>query len=67
MSLDNYNETEKKLEQQRRRRAEQFRLNIENNQQEPVWDDDVSELNSFSGEDVKEELERNSRKALKKI
>lgn len=67
MGVDNYNETEKMLEEQRRRRAEQFRLNIENNSEEPDWDDTNSELNSFSGEDVKEQLERSSKKALKKL
>lgn len=66
MGLDNYNENELQLEQQRRRRAEQFRLNIESGKNEPSFDYD-SEINSYSGEDVKEQLERNSRKALKKM
>lgn len=67
MSLDNYNETEKNLEQQRRRRAEQFRLNIENAQEDFDFDGSDSELNSYSGEDVREQLERSSRKALKQM
>lgn len=67
MSLDNYNENEKMLEQQRRRKAEQFRLNIDSSREEPVFDDDYSELNSYSGEDVKEQIERSSKQALKKM
>lgn len=67
MGLDNYNKTEKELDEQRRYRAEQFRLNMERNFEEPDPEDSDSELNSFSGEDVKEQLERSSKKALKKI
>lgn len=66
MGLDNYNETEKILEEQRRRKAEQFRINFEKSEEEYAEDYD-SELNSFSGEDVKEQLERSSKKVLKKM
>lgn len=67
MGLDNYNETEKILEEQRRRKAEQFRINFEKSEEEPIAEDFDSELNSFSGEDVKEQLERSSKKVLKKM
>lgn len=67
MGLDNYNETDKILEEQRRRKAEQFRINFEKAEEEPIADDFGSELNSFSGEDVKEQLERSSKKVLKKM
>lgn len=69
MNLDNYNEFETDLSEQRRRRAEGFRLNIE----ESDYDDDASyeqsesaELNSYSGQDVREQMARDSRHALKK-
>lgn len=69
MNLDNYNEFETDLSEQRRRRAEGFRLNIE----EQDYDDDASfeqpepaELNSYSGQDVREKMARDSRHALKK-
>lgn len=71
MSLGNNNNTdyEKALEEQRRRRAEQFRLNIDESSEnfdDPYTDDEPSELNSYSGQDVKEQIERNSKNALKK-
>lgn len=69
MNLDNYNEFETDLSEQRRRRAEGFRLNIE----EQDYDNDASfeqsgpaELNSYSGQDVREKMARDSRHALKK-
>lgn len=68
MSLDNNNFTQDNLEQQRRRKAESFHLNIRDN-----YDDDgengyseSDELNSYSGQDVKEEIARQSKNALKK-
>lgn len=67
MGLDNYNETEKILEEQRRRKAEQFRINFEKSEEEEYAEDYDSELNSFSGEDVKEQLERSSKKVLKNM
>lgn len=58
------------LEEQRRRRAENFKLNIRDN-----YDDDGSdynmeaepeEISSYSGEEVKDQIARESRKSLKK-
>ena len=58
------------LEEQRRRKAENFRLNIRDN-----YDDDGSsyasesepeEISSYSGEDIKDQIARESRKSLKK-
>ncbi len=65
MSLDNFNESERTLEQQRRRRAEQFRLNIDESNIEN-YDDEPAEINSYSGQKVKEQIERDSKQALKK-
>lgn len=69
MSSDNYEENEQMLEQQRRRKVEQFRLNIDQNEDDdmPANDDfdEPSELNSYSGQDVKEQMARNSKQALK--
>lgn len=68
MSLDNNNFTQNNLEQQRRRRAENFHLNISDN-----YDDDgennyskSDELNSYSGQDVKDKIAKQSKNALKK-
>lgn len=68
MSLDNNNFTQNNLEQQRRRRAENFHLNISDN-----YDDDgennysrSEELNSYSGQDVKDKIAKQSKNALKR-
>ncbi len=71
MSFDNYNDTESErvLEEQRRRRAAQFRLSIDENSDnfdEDNISDEPSEINSYSGQDVKEKIERNSKHAFKK-
>lgn len=70
MSLDNnHTDYEKALEQQRRRRAEQFRLNINesNDNFETLHSDsEPAELNSYSGQDVREQIKRNSKHAMKK-
>ena len=67
MSTDNNNHG---LEEQRRRKAENFKLNIRDN-----YDDDGSsyasesepeEISSYSGEDIKDQIARESRKSLKK-
>ena len=57
------------LEEQRRRKAESFRLNISDN-----YDDDgvrgssePEEISSYSGEDVKHQIARESKRSLKKI
>lgn len=67
MSLDN-NFTGNNFEEQRRRKADNFQLNIRDD-----FDDDginsfseSDEINSYSGEDVKEEIARQSKNALKK-
>lgn len=74
MSLDNFNDsfnsTEKNIEEQRRRKAENFHLNIREDNyddfDESAVFDEPSELNSYSGQDVKEQIARDSRHALKK-
>lgn len=63
MSVDNNN-----FKEQRRRRAENFQLNIQDNydyESESI-SDDSAELNSYSGQDVKEQIARESKHALKK-
>ena len=66
MSFDN--NSRKNFDEQRKRRAENFRLNISDN-----YDDDgasqnnePAEINSYSGQDVKEQSARESKNALKK-
>ncbi|MBR1481917.1 MAG: endolytic transglycosylase MltG [Ruminococcus sp.] len=66
MSNDNNNNS---LEEQRRRKAESFRLNIRDD-----YDDDgesgahnePEEISSYSGEDVKDQIARESKRSLKR-
>jgi len=63
MSVENNN-----FKEQRRRRAANFQLNIQDNydyESESVANDSA-ELNSYSGQDVKEQIARESKHALKK-
>ena len=71
MSTENYSdyELEKTLEEHRRKKASQFHLNIdeyadEENSSETDFDE-KSELNSYSGQEVKEQIARDSKYALK--
>ncbi len=68
MNEDFYNNN-RSLEEQRRRKAENFRLNIQDDIDDVDGTDDFydsSELTSYSGEDVKEQIERESKKSLKR-
>ena len=69
MSLDNYDETEKMIEEQRRKKVEQFRLNIDESNFDENGEkfsyDEQPELNSYSGQDVKERMARDSKQVLK--
>lgn len=63
MSNDNYTE----LEEQRRRRAERFQLNIPDDADDyGVYDAEPEEISSYSGEDVKDQIARESKKSLKR-
>lgn len=69
MSLDNNNNfTPQSLEEQRRRKAESFQLNIKD---EDYGDDrsvsEADELNSYSGQEARNEIARKSKTALKKL
>lgn len=70
MSLDNQNDYEQELSEQRRRRAENFKLSIdENNFDDTSYEDtfsEPSEINSYSGQEVREQMAKQSRHALKK-
>ena len=68
MSLDNNNFTKNNLDQQRRRKAENFHLNIRHNSDDDGENgySESDELNSYSGQDVKDEIARQSKNALKK-
>ena len=68
MSLDN-NNSHRNLEEQRKRRAENFQLNIQDNYDDEglnSYNSEPAELNSYSGQDVKEQIARESKNALKK-
>lgn len=66
MSFDN--NSRKNLEEQRRRRAESFHLNINDNYDDDgaSYNDGPAEINSYSGQDVKDQIARESKNALKK-
>lgn len=68
MSLDNDKYEQELLEEQRRRKAENFHLNIRDDYDEEGENtyDEYDEINSYSGQDVKEEIARQSKNALKK-
>lgn len=70
MSLDNYSDYEETLNEQRRRKAEEFKLSIDDSNFDDTSyeneDSEPSELNSYSGQDVREQMARDSRHALKK-
>lgn len=66
--MNNDNNYRYSVEQERRRKAENFRLNISEDYDEHY--DEVSsqpeEINSYSGQDVKKQIARDSKKELKK-
>ena len=61
--------SEQELNAQRRRRAENFKLNIDESEYEDdnfvKSEDEPSNLNSYSGQDVKKQMARESKQVLK--
>ena len=57
------------LEEQRRRKAESFRLNISDNYDEDGENtsSEPEEISSYSGEDVKHQIARESKRSLKRM
>ena len=72
MGYDNNDEKklQEQLEEQRRKKVKNFKLNIQNDiyDQPAVLDENVEleELTSYSGEDVKQKMAKDSKHALKK-
>lgn len=68
MNSDNYNDVPseeiERLEAQRRRKAENFHLNIQEDYEE-YENYEPDEINSYSGQDVKEQIARESKQALR--
>lgn len=61
------NNNNKNLEEQRRRRAENFRMNVSGSyDSDNPSDREPEEINSYSGQDVKEQIARESKKSLKR-
>ena len=57
------------LEEQRRRKADNFRLRIQDDyddEGESGYSDEPEEISSYSGEDVKDQIARESRRSLKR-
>lgn len=69
MSLDNNNEyTTQSLDEQRRKKAENFRLHIsEDDYGVDSASGEAEELNSYSGQEARDEIARKSKTALKKL
>ena len=68
MSNDN-NINSNSLEEQRRRKADNFRLRIQDDYDdvgESGFNDEPEEISSYSGEDVKDQIARESRRSLKR-
>ena len=69
MNPDNFNMSEQELNAQRRRRVENFKLNIDESEYEDdnlvKSEDEPSNLNSYSGQDVKKQMARESKQVLK--
>lgn len=68
MNLENNNNSSRNIDEQRRMKAESFRLNIQDNYDDDsaLEYDEPEELNSYSGQDVKEQIAKDSENALKK-
>ena len=65
--MENNNNNRHSIESRRRQRAENFRLNIADGyESEEYVDREPEEINSYSGQDVKEQIARESQKSLKK-
>ena len=68
MNSDNYNDVPseeiERLEAQRRRKAENFHLHIQEDDEE-YENYEPDEINSYSGQDVKEQIARESKQALR--
>ncbi len=65
--MDNYNNERRKFDEQRRRKAENFHLNISDDAiGEESENVQPEEINSYSGQDVKAQIARESQKSLKK-
>ena len=65
--MDNKNIDRKSFDEQRRKKAENFHLNIsEDAMGAPPAGDEKQVINSFSGQDVKEQIARESKKSQKK-
>ena len=68
MNPDNFNMSEQELNAQRRRRAENFKLNIDESEYEDdnfvKSEDEPSNLNSYSGQDVKKQMARESKQEI---
>ena len=61
------NQNNRSVEEQRRRRAENFRMNVSGGyDSDNPSDREPQEINSYSGQDVKEQIARESKKSLKK-
>lgn len=64
--MENYNKDRLEFEEQRRKKAESFQLNIHSGDTAQPEQKEPEEINSYSGQDVKEQIARESEKSLRK-
>ncbi len=64
--MERYENDRRDFEEQRRKKAENFHLNISESIEDVPEERVPEEINSYSGQDVKEQIARESKKSLKK-
>lgn len=64
--MEQFDNEQRDFEQQRRRKAESFHLSISDNYDDNSADAQPEEINSYSGQDVKKQIAKESKKSLKK-
>ena len=64
--MEKFDNEHRDFEQQRRRKAESFHLSISDNYDDNRADAQPEEINSYSGQDVKKQIAKESKKSLKK-
>ena len=64
--MERYDNSRRDFEEQRRRKAENFHLSISDDYDYSESSGEPEEINSYSGQDVKEQIAKESKKSLKK-
>ena len=65
--MEQFDNESRDFEQQRRRKAENFHLSISDDYDDSGEERRPEEINSYSGQDVKKQIEKESKKSLKNV